>query len=158
MTDFQWQGRRTLITGAAGFIGRWLAEDLLRRGASVLCMVLPAEEDLPFVQVLSKSGARLLVGKVEDLPLLQHSIESEKVDSVFHLAAINVNFGSDVSPMSIFETNIRGTYNLLAGLEGRSGELSWHPAPKRKPWRKRHLPGPGAGRDIRIKSRKYQRS
>ena len=34
-----WQGKTVLITGAGGFIGSHLAEELVRRGATVKAMV-----------------------------------------------------------------------------------------------------------------------
>lgn len=43
-----------------------------------------------------------------------------KIDTVYHLAAINTNTGSTISPYDIFETNLRGTYTILEACQRMS--------------------------------------
>lgn len=101
------------VTGAAGFIGGWLARSILQRGADVLCLVLPQESEITIARELREAGGQILVGSVEDFALLRRAVAEWKADAVFHLAAININFGADISPLAIFETNLRGTWHLL---------------------------------------------
>ena len=107
-----WDGRRVLITGAAGFVGSWLTDTLADSGAHVRALVGPA---IGAFQrgALNRAGVEIVEGSVEDAAGIERLVRSAAVDSVFHLAAVNVNVGTSVSPFAIFETNIRGTYSVL---------------------------------------------
>lgn len=52
-------------------------------------------------------------GDITDLPFLSRFLRDAQIDLVYHLAAINTNTGSSISPYDIFETNTRGTYTIL---------------------------------------------
>jgi CDP-glucose 4,6-dehydratase len=52
-------------------------------------------------------------GEITNLDLISKLISAAQIDLVYHLAAINTNTGSSISPYEIFETNTRGTYTLL---------------------------------------------
>ncbi len=139
------------VTGAAGFVGSWLTEELGRQGARVTALVWPGDEDAHWQPLLDFAGVDMVKGYVEDAAGLERILRGAGTDTVFHLAAINVNIGAAVSPLAVFETNIRGTWSVLEacrltpGIErvvvassreaedGASGELSAAPpAPRRK--------------------------
>lgn len=101
------------LTGAAGFVGGWLARSLLGRGARVRGLVLPRESGGAPAKELVSAGVSLVVGGVEDPALLRNTVAEWQAEAVFHLAAINANFGAAVSPLELFDTNLRGTYGLL---------------------------------------------
>lgn len=108
-----WNARRVLVTGAAGFVGSWLVERLVVSGAEVTAFVQDGQGESVRVQGFAERGVRIVVGRVEDFAGVRNAIERACVDTVFHLAADNRNIGSDASPLSVFETNIRGTYCVL---------------------------------------------
>lgn len=75
--------RTTLVTGAAGFVGRHLVGRLARAGVRVRAVVLPGED----ASALASLGAEVVradVARPETLPPLFGGA----VDRVFHLAAI----------------------------------------------------------------------
>jgi CDP-glucose 4,6-dehydratase len=52
-------------------------------------------------------------GAVEDAALIEHALREHKVEVVFHLAAQTVVGVANQNPLPTFETNIRGTWNVL---------------------------------------------
>ncbi len=112
MTSF-WRDRPTFVTGATGLVGSWLVKSLLRRGADVVCLVrdwIPQSE-------LQQSGAygrvRVVRGDIRDKDLLERILGEYEVATVFHLAAQTIVGVANRNPISTFETNITGTWNLL---------------------------------------------
>ena len=108
-----WKGRSVFVTGAAGFIGSWLTKDLLARGARVTALI----DDLPRRSELARSGdvrrIRVARGRLENLALLRRIIRSNSIDTVFHLGAQTIVSDAYRAPFDTFESNVRGTYNLM---------------------------------------------
>jgi CDP-glucose 4,6-dehydratase len=108
-----WAGRRVLVTGATGIVGSWLCEALLERGASVVALVL---DDDPQSRLYSDSIARscsIVRGNLADIADCARAINSYECDVVFHLGAQTIVGTALRDPLECFESNIRGTYNLL---------------------------------------------
>lgn len=99
-----------LVTGANGFIGRWLVHALTARGASVHALIHAnnSETKNPF-----SDDVKVVPGNVTNLDWMTQLLRDSQIDAVFHLAAINTNTGASISPYDIFECNTRGTYTIL---------------------------------------------
>lgn len=112
MSDF-WFGRRAFVTGASGFVGSNLTKFLVDRGASVVC--LERDETSPnSLDLLDLRQAVTTVrGDLQDIELLRRVLNEYEIDAVFHLAAQAIVGAANRSPISTFESNIRGTYMLL---------------------------------------------
>jgi CDP-glucose 4,6-dehydratase len=108
-----WQGRRVLVTGAYGFLASHLIESLLQGGAVVTGLVRdhPAESYLQLTGLDSR--ITLMSGDVTDLEFCRRALNEEEIQVVFHLAAQALVGLANRSPLSTFESNIRGTYILL---------------------------------------------
>jgi NAD dependent epimerase/dehydratase len=108
-------GTRVFVTGAGGFIGSHLAEELVRRGARVRAMThydsRPHRSNLEFLDRALYEEIEFLAGDVRDPFFVQEAMTD--VDVVFHLAALIAIPFSYVAPASYFETNVRGTLNVL---------------------------------------------
>lgn len=108
-----WCQRRVFVTGCTGFLGAWLTDQLLELGAHVVGLV----RDLPAGswpgRAARPGGASFVMGCLEDQPLLERAINEHEIDTVFHLGAQAIVGTASRSPLSTFEANIRGTYNLL---------------------------------------------
>jgi CDP-glucose 4,6-dehydratase len=108
-----WQNRNVFVTGASGFLGSWVTSELNKRGANVVGLV----------RDLSKTGKDSLIpgaglnftvfGELEDLPLLTRAINEYEIDTVLHLGAQPIVGIANRNPVSTFEANIRGSWNLL---------------------------------------------
>ncbi len=104
---------RVLVTGAAGFIGRWVVGELLARGHEVLPidnLVAGSEQNL--MEFAAAPGFRPLeVGDVRDAAACRRWIG--EVDAVAHLAAsISVQDSID-DPATTFDNDVVGTFHLL---------------------------------------------
>lgn len=109
--DSAWAARRVLVTGADGFVGRWLVPALAAHGARVWALVRPGSKDTRKIQHLAgTSGVEIVYA---NLPGILEIINKAAIDTVYHLAANNSNRGATVSAYELFETNIRGTYIVL---------------------------------------------
>lgn len=106
-----WAGRRVLVTGAEGFIGSHLVDELLRLGAEVRALV----HYNPFGRLgwLQEHAAdvEILQGDVRDAERVATVVQG--MDVVFHLAALIGIPYSYEAPESYVQTNITGTYNVL---------------------------------------------
>jgi UDP-glucose 4-epimerase len=105
------KGKRVAVTGGAGFIGSHLVEELYENNEVIILDDLSSgrlENIKPF---LSSQKIRFVEGSVTDLPLLLKIFQD--TDYVFHQAALSSAPLSVADPLPTFETNIRGTLNVL---------------------------------------------
>jgi CDP-glucose 4,6-dehydratase len=108
-----WQHRRVFVTGCAGLVGAWTVRALLERGAHVVGLVrdqVPASE---LVRSRLIQQIDVVHGSVEDEALLERALAEYEIQTVFHLAAQTIVGIANRSPLSTFETNIKGTWCLL---------------------------------------------
>ena len=112
MSDF-WKTRRVFVTGATGFLGANLVTRLVKEQAAVVCLQRDAVQPNSFDLFGLRDKVTVVNGDVQDLSLLQRILNEYEIDSVFHLAAQAIVGAANRSPISTFETNVRGTYMLL---------------------------------------------
>lgn len=112
--------KRALVTGADGFIGSHLAEELVKKGYQVKAFVFYNSfnnwgwlEELPR-EILNE--IEIFQGDVRDPHGVKAAMKDQ--DLVFHLAALIAIPFSYHSPDAYVDTNIKGTLNMLqAGRE-----------------------------------------
>lgn len=110
----EWGSRRVLVTGADGFVGRWLIQSLAAANSDVCALVRPnSSTNEKAHHRLRQTGIDFVEGDITNLAFISKLIADREIDTVYHLAAINVNTGSKISPYEIFETNTRSTYTIL---------------------------------------------
>jgi len=108
-------GDPVLVTGAGGFIGSHLCEQLVRRGASVRALVRYTsrrdEGNLAQLAGDVRHAIDVRFGDVRDGDFATRLVA--RTDVVFHLAAsISVPY-SFVAPREVVMTNVEGTLNML---------------------------------------------
>jgi len=110
-----WKGRKVLVTGAGGFIGSHLTEELVARGAQVRAFVhYNSRSDWGLLDFLSEEARDSLdvrLGDIADPWSVEDAVKG--ADCVFHLAALIAIPYSYVAPASYVSANINGTVNVL---------------------------------------------
>lgn len=106
------------VTGATGLVGSWLTKFLIDEGVNVVALVrdiVPKSilwsnsSDFDYI----KDNLTIVYGKLEDYELLERALNEHEIEVVFHLGAQTIVGIANRNPLSTFESNIRGTYNLL---------------------------------------------
>ncbi|MCL2737511.1 MAG: SDR family NAD(P)-dependent oxidoreductase [Alphaproteobacteria bacterium] len=111
-----------LITGAAGFIGSSLADELLGRGLRVVAFdnfnnyYDPAQKRENISAAAESPNYKLYAGDIENPHDLQRVFAENKIDSVVHLGARAGVRPSLEDPISYVNTNIIGTMNVLEAM------------------------------------------
>lgn len=108
-----WRDRNVLVTGATGLLGGWLVEALLARGAHVVGIV---RDRIPRSRLLAEriiDRIDVAWGDVTDYLFVERVIAEYEVECVFHLAAQTIVGIANSSPLSTFDTNVRGTWHVL---------------------------------------------
>lgn len=109
--------KKILVTGADGFIGSHLAEELVRRGYNVRAFILYNSFNswgwLDYAEPEVKKALDIFPGDVRDPFGVKKSLEG--CDAVLHLAALIAIPYSYDHPNVYVDTNIKGTLNILQG-------------------------------------------
>lgn len=109
------EGKKVLVTGAAGFIGSHLTEALLQSGAQVTAMVRynsgSAIGNLAFLPAKLREPLRIVAGNIEDGDFVIRAMEGQEI--VLHLAALIAIPYSYIAPRSYIRTNVEGSLNVL---------------------------------------------
>lgn len=123
-----WEGEAVLVTGAGGFIGSHLAEELVRRGARVRAFLhYNSRADRGLLELVSPS----ILGEIE--PVFGDLRDGDRVrtavsgmNAIFHLGAhIGIPY-SYASPRDVVETNVIGTLNVMEAARASETERVLH--------------------------------
>jgi CDP-glucose 4,6-dehydratase len=108
-----WLDRRIFVTGGTGLVGGWLVKSLLEAGSDVVCLVRDWVPQSELVRSHLVERVKVVRGDICDRELLERILGEYEVETVFHLAAQTIVTIANLNPISTFETNIKGTWNLL---------------------------------------------
>jgi nucleoside-diphosphate-sugar epimerase len=107
--------KNVLVTGAAGFLGSHLCDELLERGMNVVGIdnfFRGKEENLPTSSNFTFYERDLVFNKIQDI------LEWHETDTIFHYAAINgTEYFYDI-PTKVFNDNIEITKNVVESIQG----------------------------------------
>jgi len=94
---------RFLVTGASGFVGRSVCDELTGRGHEVLALVRRPGSAPP--------ATSEVLGDLGDAASLPGAVESAAAECVIHLAA---EIASQRDARKVYEVNVEGTRRLVA--------------------------------------------
>jgi CDP-glucose 4,6-dehydratase len=121
--DF-WRDRPVLVTGAAGLVGSWLTRRLLGAGADVVCLVRDWVPQSELIRARLVEQAKVVRGDVCAREVVERALGEYEIDTVIHLAAQTIVGIANRNPVSTFESNIQGTWNLLEACRRSPGVRS----------------------------------
>lgn len=104
---------RGFVTGLDGFVGQWLARDLLKAGVELSGGSRVAR---PSYSILTPDEAKAVAWfafELHDQASLEAAISAWRPDAVYHLAAQAFVGDSLSDPVSTFQTNVLGTARVL---------------------------------------------
>ena len=108
-----WLDRPTFVTGGTGLVGSWLIQRLLAAGADVVCLVRDWVPQSEAVRRGNLERVKVVRGDIRDREVLERALGEFEIDTVIHLAAQTIVTIANRNPISTFETNIAGTWNVL---------------------------------------------
>jgi len=124
MTRSFWRDRPVLVTGATGLLGAWLTRRLREAGADVVCLVRDWVPQCELVRAGLIEHVKVVRGDIRDRECLERAIGEYETDTVIHLAAQTIVGIANRNPISTFESNIQGTWNLLEACRRSAGVRS----------------------------------
>lgn len=110
--DF-WKNKNVFITGVNGFVGSHLTESLIEKKANITALI---KEEIPNSYIiLSKTIDKVNVvrGSLVDYELIKKTVDENNIEVCFHLGAQAIVTIANKKPLPTFESNIKGTWNLL---------------------------------------------
>jgi CDP-glucose 4,6-dehydratase len=94
-------------------VGSWLTRRLIEARADVVCLVRDWVLQSELVRARTIERVKVVRGDVRDRDLLERALGEYQIDTVLHLAAQAIVVTANRNPISTFESNIQGTWNLL---------------------------------------------
>jgi CDP-glucose 4,6-dehydratase len=119
-----WRDRPVLVTGATGLVGSWLTRRLRDAGADVVCLVRDWVPQSELVRSRLIDQVKVVRGDIRDRDCLERAIGEYETDTVIHLAAQTIVGIANRNPISTFESNIQGAWNLLEACRRSAGVRS----------------------------------
>lgn len=118
-----WKNRSVFVTGATGLLGSWLVEALAEDGACVTCLMRDWVPESRLLRAGMLERVNVVRGELEDAALLTRALNEYEIDTVFHLGAQTIVGTAARSAASTFESNIRGTWNVLEAAKACSSRV-----------------------------------
>jgi len=111
--DNYWNDKNVLVTGATGLLGSWLVKELVDNKSNVICLI---RDIVPKSNLYMNGYWEKTInvnGSLEDYFLISRVLNEYEIDTIFHLGAQTIVGTANRSPLSTFESNIKGTWNIL---------------------------------------------
>ena len=108
-----WDNRPTLVTGGTGLLGGWLVKQLLSLNADVICVIRDSVPQSELIRSGAIDRVKVVRGDVCDRVFLERVLGEYEINTVMHLAAQTIVGIANRNPISTFETNIAGTWQIL---------------------------------------------
>src|SRR5438309_11206263 len=108
-----WRDRRVFVTGCTGLVGAWTVRLLLERGAHVVGLIRDQVRGSELVRGGLVERIDVVEGCVENVHVLERALAEYEIQTVLHLAAQTIVGTAKRSPLSTFESNIKGTWSVL---------------------------------------------
>jgi len=108
-----WKAKKVFITGGTGFIGANLTKKLVNLKADVTLIDRDIKNRNPLKIFKIEDKVNKVLGDVRNSDLVDRIINDYGIEVVFHLSAQPIVGVANRSPVSTFESNIRGTWTIL---------------------------------------------
>lgn len=113
MDKIDWKSAKVLVTGADGFIGSHVAKALIEKNAEVTTIVRDIKKTNNMDILDIKNKINIVHGDLVNFKDCERAINEYDVEFCLHIAAQAIVGPANRSPLSTFESNIKGTWNML---------------------------------------------
>ncbi len=108
-----WKGKKVLITGYEGFLGSHLTRQLINFNTELFGLDIKVNRKETILTRNDLKNIKIIKSDVCNFNNLKKVINRSKIEYVFHLAAQALVGHSNIFPLKTFESNIKGTWNIL---------------------------------------------
>jgi len=108
-----WKNKKVLITGFEGFLGSNLTRELLKTKAKVIGLDIKTFRKETILVPQDYKKMVVYKGSVTNYNLLEKILRKHSINVIFHLAAEAIVSRSQENPRKAFESNIKGTWEVL---------------------------------------------
>jgi len=116
-----WDNKSVLVTGAGGFKGSHLVENLSETNATIVSLIRDVDPKSYFeTQNLSKKSI-VVVGDLKNHRKIADILSKYEITSIFHFAAQPIVTTALLNPLETLESNIMGTIHILESARLYSG-------------------------------------
>ena len=116
-----WKNKSVLVTGATGLVGSWLVHELLKQGSNVTALVLDNDPASQLFRSGDIDRISVVSGNLSSYHDVARSMYTNECTEVFHLGAQTIVGTALLDPISTFESNVQGTWNVLEAVRQSKG-------------------------------------
>lgn len=113
MDKINWKDANVLVTGASGFIGSHIAKALIEKEAEVSTIERDIKKSRNIDTLGLNGNINIVMGDLIKYEDCERAINEYNIDFCFHIAAQAIVGTATRNPLSTFESNIKGTWNIL---------------------------------------------
>lgn len=120
-----WKNKNVLITGAGGFKGSHLVEQLSKTEANIISLVRDFDPKSYFETKELGKKSIVVIGDLKDYRKIADILSKYEITTIFHLGAQPIVTTAIMNPLETLESNIMGTVNVFeaARVYGRVSEI-----------------------------------
>ncbi len=108
-----WKNKNVLVTGAGGFKGSHLVEELSKTDANIISLVRDFDPKSYFERQKLGEKSIVVIGDLKDPIRMADILSKYEITSIFHLGAQPIVTTALLNPKETLESNIMGTVNIL---------------------------------------------
>ena len=119
-----WNNKSVLVTGATGLVGSWLVRELLENCARVTALVLDNDPSSQLIRSGDYNRISVVNGDLRNYKDVSRAVFTNECTEIFHLGAQTIVGTALQDPISTFESNIQGTWNVMEAVRQSNGVVN----------------------------------
>jgi len=113
MNKEYWDNKNVLVTGAGGFKGSHLVEELSKTNANIISLIRDFDPKSYFETENFNKKSTVVIGDLKNQRKMADILSKYEINSIFHLGAQPIVTTALLNPLETLESNIMGTVNIL---------------------------------------------